>query len=85
MAGDGQSTSSKRGRRRVCFASGAVLALMSTLFLSAHSVRAAAFDREEIHGIPFVRIPAGRFVMGATQENQLLLEKKRMVESFSFR
>ena len=76
MAGDVQSENSKRVRRRVCFAFGAVLALMSHLFLSAHLVRAAAFDREEIHGIPFVRIPAGRFVMGATQENQLLLEEK---------
>lgn len=76
MAGDGQSARSKRGRRRVCLAIGAVLVTMSHLFLSAHLVRAAAFAREEIHGIPFVRIPSGRFVMGTTQENQLLLEEK---------
>ncbi len=46
------------------------------IFLPAHLVKAAAFDREAIHGIPFVRIPAGRFVMGTTQENRQLLENK---------
>lgn len=76
MAGDGQLASSKRSRRRICFAFGVALVMTSHLFLSAHSVRAAAFDREEIHGIPFVHIPAGRFVMGTTQENQLLLKEK---------
>ena len=49
---------------------------MSAIFLLAHPASAAAFDREEIHGIPFVRIPSGRFVMGTTQENQRLLEEK---------
>ncbi len=76
MAGNGQLASWKRGRIRVSFAFGVAMFAMSSIFVGTHLARAAAFDREEIHGIPFVHIPAGRFVMGSTQENQLLLEEK---------
>lgn len=76
MAGSGQLASWKRGRRRACFAFGAAMVATFSPFIWTHPARAAVLDQEEIHGIPFVRIPAGRFVMGTTQENQLLLEEK---------